>query len=557
MKRLRKLAVLSAIPFLASFAAAQEDDSGLADMERVHETGQQRRKSWNDTRQKLSRKKESDLRELDADLQGQRSDLEKTLESGLQRSGDVEYEAFEPAEPARVVDRPPEEAARTDLWIWDAGADHFDFLPHDIWTLKPEDFRIWKPTRVHIEKPLAAREATHEKEFVTQVDRIVFRDVFLAVPFALTNSTDKDLKIGPRMWIVSENLRFTEELGGFIAKQDVERSMFRELNQTFDLISYVNQNPEGTYEPVQILSAGETRYGVGVFTLPDPELDRMTIIVDGLNNTYRFDRRQKRVLAIEYSFPGDEFYPQERPLELVGKDWRWMWMWYEELEVAPPERFEFQTPSGAREQPKVHWAYQTTLTNHSGESQAIRIRQVDTIVRLKALGIDVEVPLVDDGRSTIHKARVMEEMAQPFAGDRFFAGILEPDQTKVFPVIFDVEEVDWERVYAQVEAGLTGNISIGYGEEPLKPGVESFMPTPELLAKVKPLALTDEQKAKIREDVNSAIGPALDKEKERRMLSADVSAEVGIASGTFRVVRSYFQKGVIESSWIHDWREAE
>ena len=126
-----------------------------------------------------------------------------------------------------------------------------------------------------------------------------------------------------------------------------------------------------------------------------------------------------------------------------------------------------------------------TLTNSTGEQQYIKVRSVNTVVKVKAMGVEVEASLLDDGKSTIHKARVMEEMAQQFTGDRFYAGDLDAEQTKVFPVIFDVEDVDWESVYAQVEAKLTGDISIGYGVEPLKPGVESFMPDSDKLAKVK------------------------------------------------------------------------
>jgi len=556
MMRLRVPATFLALLLVATTAIA-EDNSGWDDVLKSHEDGQNRRKSWKDAREKFTRRKQSELRQAVSELNAQKTELERTLESGVRRTGDVEYEAFEPAEATRVVDRPPAGAADDDLWIWDASADHFDYFRHNIWSLKPQDFRFWRPVRVMIEKPLAARNAVEEKEFISQLPAVKFRDVFLAIPFAITNSLEKDLKVGPHLWLVSENLRFTEETAGFIAKEDVERSMFRELKSSFDLISYVKENPEGGTEPVQILSAGETRYGVAVFPLPDPELDTLTLIVDGLNNTYRFDRRQKRVLAIEFDHSGDEFYQQQQSFNFTKKEWRWMWMWYEETQVSAPERFEFETPSGLRNEPKVHWAYQVTLTNSTGEKQYIKVRQVDTVVRVRAMGVEVEASLLDDGKSTIHKARVMEEMAQQFTGDRFYAGNLDPEQTKVFPVIFDVEDVDWDDIYRQVEAKLTGDISIGYGVEPLKPGVESFMPDRDKLAKVKQFVLSDEQKQQIREEVTAAVGPALEREQERRMLTADVSAESGIASGTYRVVRSYFRRGVIESNWIHQWSDYE
>jgi Spy/CpxP family protein refolding chaperone len=556
MMRLRVPVTFLAFAFIASAARAQ-DDSGWEDVLKSHSTGQTRRDALKEARDKFTRRKQSQLRQAVEELNAQKTELERTQESGVKRSGDVEYTAFEPAEPARVADRPPAGSNESDLWIWDPSTEHFDYFRHDIWSLKPQDFRFWRPTRVMIEKPLAARNAVEKKEFVSQLPAIQFRDVFLAIPFALTNSLDKDVKMGPHFWLVSENLRFTEETAGFIAKEDVERSMFSELKPTFDLVSYVKENADGATEPVQILGSGETRYGVAIFPLPDPELDLLTLVIDGLNNTYRFDRKQKRVLAIDFEHKGDEFYAQKQSFKFMKKEWRWMWMWYEEMQVSAPERFEFETPSGLRDKPKVHWAYQVTLTNSTGEKQYLKVRQWNTTVKVRAMGVEIEVALLDDGKSTIHKARVMEEMAQQFTGDRFFAGTLDAEQTKVFPVIFDVEDVDWDSVYEQVEAKLTGDISIGYGVEPLKPGVESFMPDRDKLGKVKQFKLDDEQKKQIRDEVTEAIGPALQREQERRMISADVSAESGIASGTYRIVRSYFRKGVIESNWIHQWSEFE
>jgi hypothetical protein len=358
------------------------------------------------------------------------------------------------------------------------------------------------------------------------------------------------------MWLVSENMRISPEIGGFIVKQDVERSMFRELDSTADIIGWLRRDPDGTTEAGgTTLEAGETRYGVGVFTPPDPEFDELMLVIDGLNNTYRFDRRQKRVLTVKFSRPGDEYYPTHEPLEYKGKEWKWLWMWYQELEVAPLEPFTFETPSGVRDEPKALWAYQVTLTNHTAQPQQVRIREFNTVVKARALGVDVEVELVDDGRSTIHKARVMEEMAQEFSGDRFALGTLDPEQAKVFLVIFDKDDIGWEKIYEQVETGLTGDISLGYGEEPLKPGLRSFLVEPEKLAKCKQVVLTDAQKAQIKEEVTSTIDDAIAAEQDRRALTAHVTAEAGLASGTYRIVRSYFRKGVIDPEWVKKFEE--
>ena len=397
-----------------------------------------------------------------------------------------------------------------------------------------------------------------------RTERTIFRDAFLVLPFALTNSTDRDLLLSPHMWIVSENLRFSVELGGFIAKEDVENSMFRDMLSTTDIVGYDADASPDKVNPVQPFQTGETYYGVGVFPTPDMEFDRMTLVIEGLNNTYRFDRRQKRVLAVEFEHAGDEFYPFRESVEFRGKDWKWLWMWYEEMQIAPPERYEFSTPTEARQ--KALWAYQVTLTNHSRERQPLEIREFNTVVETRAMGVNVEVEFVDDGESTIHKAQVMEKMAQPFTGDRFFKGALEPDDVKVFPVIFDEEDIAWEKVYEQVQAGLLwdtdaqkGRVSIGYYDEPLEPGIGSFIPyegrLKRVLDRMQEVQLTPDKMERIRKEVVAGLAEAFANERRGFRLTANVTAISGVASGTFRIQRSYRKPGVIEPGWLHKWDE--
>ena len=185
----------------------------------------------------------------------------------------------------------------------------------------------------------------------------------------------------------------------------------------------------------------------------------------------------------------------------------------------------------------------------------VRICEFNTVLKARALGVEVEVEILDDGKSTIHKSRVIEEMAQEFSGNRFDLGTLDPEQAKVFPVIFDKDDIDWDGVYRQVEGGLTGDVSIGYGEEPLKPGLRSFMVDPEKLARTKPRKLSAAQREQVRREILSSLGDAFMAEQGRSMITANVTAEAGLASGTFRIVRSHFRKGTIDSSWIKKWEE--
>ena len=81
------------------------------------------------------------------------------------------------------------------------------------------------------------------------------------------------------------------------------------------------------------------------------------------------------------------------------------------------------------------------------------------------------------------------------------------------------------------------------------------IPDPEKLKNVKIVTLTPEQKAQVRKEVLAALPDVMAAERKERMLRADVTAVSGMASGTFRIRRSYFKRGVVEQDWIHKWEE--
>jgi len=561
MRLSRVLSFLAAMLVMAPVGAlAQDEEEGEREnlLLRSYERAQARR---DDLREKMTEAVERRRIEANRHKSEILEDGRRAEELGEEfdvKSNDVLIEKVkEPASKEEVVGRA--QMANP----WDESEKDYDIEKHEIWSLQPEDFRFWRPSRISVERPIGTRAAYEVEDLVPGTKRTVFRDTFLVMPFAITNSVDRDLLVCPSMWIVSENLRFTQELGGFIAKQDVENSMFRDMLSTADLVGYDAEPSTTELKPVQAFRAGETRYGVAVFPTPDLELDRMTVVVEGLNNTYRFDRRQKRVLAVEFEHAGDEFYPFRESVQFVGKDWKWLWMWYEELQVSAPEKFEFTSPTEERQ--KKLWAYQVTLTNNSREPQKLEIREFNTVVEMRVMGVRVEVEFADNGESTIHKAKVMEEMAQPFKGDRFFNGTLEPDEIKVFPVIFDEHDIAWDKVYAQVRSGLMWDdeaqrgLSIGYGEEPLEPGLASFIPYEERMQRVldlmKSVRITPEKQEAIRNEVLQGLEEAFEVDRRAMRLTANVTAIAGVGSGTFRIRRSFRRPGVIEPDWLHKWED--
>jgi len=550
-------------------AVAGTGGEGIEDVESVHQAARARRDRADESRERLKRDREQKMRIWSEEQKALQEEADTLLKRHDVPSGDAVIDLVqEPGKPEEVV--PAGRIVSPFVAVAEEyPSSHRDgIIKHEPWSLRREDLRVWKPSRVKSERPLGALAPYVVRDMVRQTDRSVFRDVFLAIPFALTNSTDRELLLGPTMTLVSENLRFTPEVGGFIAQQDIQRTMFRDVSSLADLTGYVKSLPDGGMEAAQVIQAGETRYGVGIFPLPDRELDDMKLIVDGLNTTYRFDRRQKRVLMVDFRHPGDEYYPYREPIEFVGKEWEWMWMWYEEFKVSALDKFEIPTPTGART--KTLWSYQVTLTNSTREPQKLTIRDFNTVVPMALsvphgvgdVTIDIEVGFADDGKSTIDKAKVMEELALPFQGDRFFSGDLEPEEVKVFPVIFDQEDVLWERVVEQVERGLIDceqGFALGYAEEPLKKGMDSWLPDEAdlkaLLSKAEKVRLNEERKAEIKKRVNAGLAEAVARQRKRFTLTADVTAECDLASGTYRVIRSYFRRGVVEPDWIHKWEE--
>ncbi len=217
----KPLALVAApLLLLAAFSAAEETEETQSVLARAREKGKKCRDFWAAQKERAKDKKLADVRLEKKKLAQAAEDLQ-ILSPLHVVTGDVDETGREPGSPEDVVDKRP----IADMY-W-ASADDFDYHEHMIWTLKAEDFRFLKTARVMIEKPLGGRDAYRERDPFTGIERLVFRDVFFAIPFALTNSTDGPLRIGPRMWLVSENMRFTPEIAGLIAQEAVERSMSR------------------------------------------------------------------------------------------------------------------------------------------------------------------------------------------------------------------------------------------------------------------------------------------------------------------------------------------
>ena len=297
----------------------------------------------------------------------------------------------------------------------------------------------------------------------------------------------------------------------------------------------------------------------------------MKIVVDGLDNDMKYAKNLRRALVLHFARRGDEFYPQRESLAFKGKDFEYVWNWYQGITIQKPSKMTIETPTKKRE--KDMWYYKYELANRTGKPQDISLRRFDSVVTVKVnLAVnrkvsrldaesgrtiekavdrefngDVEVNLVDDGKSTIHRAQVMREIGAEFRADRFFKGTLKPGKTVEGLVVFDQTDVDFGPIYTYIESRLNAQ------------GFESTLEDPQTIedffVKVRPplIKLTEEEKNSIRDQVIAAVPDALDDLRGDKRIIADVTARAGIASGTFRIRRTYFQRGKIEEFWINKW----
>ncbi|MBN1807684.1 MAG: hypothetical protein JW909_01350 [Planctomycetes bacterium] len=410
------------------------------------------------------------------------------------------------------------------------------------WYLRKEDFSVLIP--VETELYLAGNAARR----------------FFVLPYSITNSTDQTLTLYPRIWIRTDKGRTSQEVGGFLVRDQVAASILENVHSTQEFVGQFGTK-EPNVEKVGLLNPGETRWGVAIFPPLDPEMDQMTVVVEGISNAYNFMLMHRPVLCLDYTRLGDEFHPQLDRFEFNKKYWHSQWMWWQETRMGRPSRFEITGPAG--ESQHAIWVYDLHLKNSRGTDRPLTITEIATVLGIadpegktrpiKVLDdIDITVRLTDDGDSTIYKVDAFQAASRPIQPARFPGkdNVLKEGREITIAVAFEEDDVDWEDVFAQVAEAVTPPASAVYESVFLnvqEPG-DSLV-----LKEALKRGLSEDVKKRVREEVLKQIPDAMQEAFDSRRFTIELIGSSGLAIGKYRVVRDFIRRSTIDSSLIKKW----
>jgi len=476
------------------------------------------------------------------------------------------------------------------------------------WTLRPDDFKVGKMRTITVRDHMNPDRA------------------YTVLPFTITNSNSRGITMAPLFYMLStdihdknwERAERTPQVGGYFIRQMFRETLLREVISEQDLLGYVRNDFDGMKKLVGVFEAGETKSGVVIFEKLPRRLDKMKVVIEGLNRTPKYAKRLRRVLALDYERTGDEYGPFEplRFKENRWAHWEWFWMWDQDISIPPagePVLVTLRPTTETGGRTKNFWYYLYRMRNSTDEPQKFEIASFDTIVEVELNGFDrdgepckVEVVFPDDGRQTVEIERVLRSIlglrstdpvpdpgrpGMKFAGwlqpykrhrhvrapepvrlekkqDEAVAGRpnpeddpavwLKPGEMREGLVIFDESACDIEHVYQQVEDWLNRMSPRDlYRTEDPAPSPPAGWLSDRLVYPQRPprRRLTAQEKELVRNQLEAKIREQLAVEQKRvRHILARVTARCGLSSGTFRIDRHYVVKAEYNRSWIR-WEE--
>lgn len=242
-------------------------------------------------------------------------------------------------------------------------------------------------------------------------------------------------------------------------------------------------------EPVATFQPGQTRWGIALWRDFNDEFTDLKILVSGLTNAHRYNEKLRRVLVLSFNRNDDEFDVERSRLVYLGKDWSYQWMWDQDTTVPIPEDAKapqimdkaLTMPSGAK---CLLWAVPFRVTNSTPDAQKLKIHTLRFCLPVAEQGkpvqgievdvggqkAQVEVQIVDDGRSSIRKAQLLRELGKSDPAKEALRFSAQPDKVikddgmthtieagKAIDLmgVFDADDVDWASVREQIEAQLT------------------------------------------------------------------------------------------------------
>ncbi|MCX7803651.1 MAG: hypothetical protein N3A38_00540 [Planctomycetota bacterium] len=430
--------------------------------------------------------------------------------------------------------------------IFEIAPEDFDILTHDRWSLHMHDFKC--DNFVLVDENLAPAPGR----------------TWLALSFTITNSTDKPRAICPKFTLMTNKGAIRHHMGGFVPTRILSESVLKDLESPVDMFAFFRKEGDRLV-PRQHFEPGAVRHGACVFPVEDQEFfmfNEAQLLVDGLNNAYKYDRKLKRTLVLTFEREGAEFFPHRVGFKYRGKRWEWVWMWDQDITVSLDGIMDrkLKTPN---ERDKFLWAARWEQSNSTGVPQAIKVKEVRMLLPMKVdvggTQVEINAEVVDDGKSTIHKAAYMKDAGMDFKTDRLLAATIKPGDRISGTAIFDGADVDFDKAFDDIETLLTLRLdrdgeakSKAEKVKPMDPEKKVSLPFNLYTAR---RVLTAEEREAVRTQVLAQVEPAVQGLKARKAVTLSFKAESGLATGERTIKRYYRKPGKIEEDWLKAWEE--
>jgi hypothetical protein len=363
----------------------------------------------------------------------------------------------------------------------------------------------------------------------------------------------------------------------------------------------INKNTGGaTFEP------GQTRTGAALWPSFNNEFTVLKIVVHGLTNSHRYpsadvtkgfgpardisDEKMRRVMVLTFVRPDDEFDIHRSELKYVSKNFEYVWMWDQDVSVPLPTAANdpqikiqaLQTPAGASKQV---WGFPFVIKNSTRFNEEIAVNSVSFVcpvdVTIGGATVKVEVKVVDDGTSTIYKAQALKALGKESPKDRWESKAPQENlQTRVEKrtmqvesnksldemwAVFDPADVDWDDARLQIEEELSTKIDKkAAAKDTWEKIAQKIAPDNKDLPQKNPGILYDprrrlnaEEFAQVKDQIEKGIPAAVEKAKANKTVVAYFDCTSGLATGSFRVSRSYRLPGVVQDEWLKAWEDLD
>jgi hypothetical protein len=363
----------------------------------------------------------------------------------------------------------------------------------------------------------------------------------------------------------------------------------------------INKNTAGaTFEP------GQTRTGAALWPGFNNEFTMLKLVVHGLTNSHRYpsaditrgfaapreisEEKMRRVLVLTFTRPDDEFDVHRDQLKYVSKNFEYVWMWDQDISVPLPAAANdpqikiqtLQTPGGGN---KLAWAFPFVIKNSTRFNEEISVNTVSFAcpvdVTIGGATVKVEAKIVDDGNSTIYKAQLLKALGKESPRDRWESKAPQENlQTRVerrsyvvesnkaldeMMAVFDSADVDWNDIRLQIESELSTKIDKkAAAKDTWEKVAQRIAPDNKDLAQKNPgilydprRRLTDEEFTQVKEQVEKALPAAVEAAKSKKTVVAYFDCVSGLATGQYRISRSYRLPGVVQDEWLKAWEELD